>query len=154
MSARVARSFPPARQHPPSAVPTDEVPPGLVVLLLAPAAGPAHQHRVVLQPPQPAGLDEVGHAIPQVGGDHHLAKALHLLRFHQATDGLAAEEGGSETASARGRAPATGTASASPGSGTEVQGVGHRVWGEGCGSPRAAQVSVPHGKLVALCREG
>lgn len=107
---------PQARQHPPSTVPTNEVPPGLVVLLLAPAAGPAHQHRVVLQPPQPAGLDEVGHAIPQVRGDHHLTKALHLLRFHQAPDGLQ-WRGKSEIPGPRGWAWITGTAAARPSSG-------------------------------------
>lgn len=126
-SARVAHSPPPTQLYLPSAVPTDEVPPGLVVLLLAPAAGPAHQHRVVLQPPQPAGLDEVGHAVPQVGGDHHLAKALHLLRFHQAADGLVVREGGQRS---QAQQPPALAVAPWPGR-VQGAGTGCRLWGAG-----------------------
>lgn len=120
--------------------PTDEVPPGLMVLLLAPAAGPAHQHRVVLQPAQPAGLDEVRHAVPQVGGDHHLAEALHLLRFHQAADGLAAGERASGTV--RGMWPRTAPAADGthrPGAAGRRVGCGEQsLWGTSCGAQSPA----------------
>lgn len=72
---------------------TNEVPPRLMSLLLPPVSGPANEHGVVLQPPEAPGLNQVGHAISQVGGDHYLAEALHLLCLHQAPDGLRGGEG-------------------------------------------------------------
>ena len=88
---------PQASTHPPLPQPsstlsprsfTNEVPPRLVVFLLPPVAGPADEHGVVLQTPEAPRLNQVGHAITQVGGDHHLAEAFHFLCLHQAPDGL------------------------------------------------------------------
>ena len=59
-----------------------------MIFLLSPVAGPANKHSVVLQPPEAPGLNQVGHAISQVGRNHHLAEAFHFLCLHQAPDGL------------------------------------------------------------------
>lgn len=75
---------------------TNEVPPRLMIFLLPPVAGPANEHRVVLQPPEAPRLNQMGHAIPQVGGNHYLAEAFHFLCLHQTPDGLGGGEGTSD----------------------------------------------------------
>lgn len=65
--------------------PTDKIPPGLVLVALFPVARPRHQHGVVLEAAQAAGLEQVGSGVPQVGRDRHLTEALHLLGLHQFT---------------------------------------------------------------------
>lgn len=55
----------------------------MVLLALLPIAWPADQDGVVLEAAQPTGLDQVRGGVTQVGGDHHLAEALHLLALHQ-----------------------------------------------------------------------
>jgi len=53
-----------------------------VLVSLPPVVRPGHQHGVVLQASQPAGLEEVGGRVAQVGGHGHLTEALHLLGLH------------------------------------------------------------------------
>ena len=75
---------------------TDEGLPGAGVLALPPAIRPAHHHCVVLHAPQAAGLDQVGDAVPHLGGHHHLAEALHALNLHHVLDGLGRDTGREE----------------------------------------------------------
>lgn len=60
----------------------------MVFLSLLPVAGPADQQGVVTQAAQPAGLDQVGGGVTEVGGDHNLVEALHPLTLHQFLQGL------------------------------------------------------------------
>ena len=59
-----------------------------MVFLLSPVAGPANKHSVVLKPAEAPRLNQVGHAISQVGRNDYLAEAFHFLCLHQAPDGL------------------------------------------------------------------
>lgn len=67
---------------------TDQVPPGLVIICLLPVARPGDQNGIVFQAPQPAGLEQMGRGVTEVGGYGHLAEALHLLGLHQFTQRL------------------------------------------------------------------
>lgn len=71
---------------------TYEVPPGLRVVGLLPGSRPGHQDRVVLHAPQTCGLDEVGDAISEVGGNHHVAETFGALSRHGGLDVLHEEE--------------------------------------------------------------
>lgn len=71
---------------------TYEVPPGLRVVGLLPGSGPGHQDRVVLHAPQTCRLDEVGDAISEVGGNHHVAETFGSLGGHGGLDVLHEKE--------------------------------------------------------------
>lgn len=63
--------------------PTDEVPPGLVLISLLPVAWPGDQHSVMFQASEPTGLEQVGGGITHVRRHSHLTEALYLLSLHQ-----------------------------------------------------------------------
>lgn len=59
-----------------------------MVFRLSPVVRPADHHGVVLQTPQAPSLNQMGCAVPEIRGNHHLREALHPLCLHQFTQRL------------------------------------------------------------------